>query len=771
MPQLHFNPQASPATQELPDGSRVYRTATTGVGCHKLGCGLKVTVKDGKIVRIEGDEENPISKGRLCVRCLDAMEFIYSDQRLMHPMKRAREDRGLDKWERITWDEAYDLIISNYERVRDTYGINSVSVWNGTGREPSEYHFTMANEVFGTTTAVHPNSGWSCLVPRMASMLWNMGSSYIEADNAIGFPERYDDPRWECPKYMLVWGRDPLRSNADGLFGHSIIEMMRRGMKLIVVDPRANWLATRAEVHLQIRPGTDGALALALLNVAIGEDLYDHDFVDRWTYGFDELAERVREYTPEWAAEICELDPEDIRRAARLLSERPSTLSMGLAVDQNPNTFQISHALLSLFAIYGDMDIPGGCFMGLPPTFAGMAENSPAASEEPGEPEGLEKYDNLGVEPLGHDRYPAMSAIVNTTHPDATLDALETDQPIPVRFAYIFGHNNISNMVPQPERWLEAQRRIEFIAVADLFMTPLAMACADVLLPASSCFEHPNFITNSNSSQPGQLFAQRAVIEPLGECKSDLQIMIDLHKRLYPNSTVSKWQSVEAYLNDGLTHVSGVQTDFAQLEEKVYGQYEIEYKKYEKGMLRPDGSVGFNTQTGRIELYSLMLARFGDDPLPYYIEPKFSKVSRPDLAERYPLTLTSGARRFTSFHSENRHEKVLREIHKWPTMQINPTAAAERGITNGSWVWVENQLGRARMQACVTPIVKEDVISCDHGWWIPEGDPEKLFDTLTYNINNLIPHEQNGPLGFGTHYKCMPCQVYLCEDQSAPTSL
>ena len=138
---------------------------------------------------------------------------------------------------------------------------------------------------------------------------------------------------------------------------------------------------------------------------------------------------------------------------------------------------------------------------------------------------------------------------------------------------------------------------------------------------------------------------------------------------------------------------------------------------------------------------------------------------------KYPLTLTTGARRFTSFHSENRQIEVLREIHKWPTMDIHPDTAAERGITEGSWVWVENQLGRTRMCTHVTPWVKESVVSCDHGWWLPESDPEKLFDCMTYNINNLIPHEVNGPLGFGTHYKCMPCQVYLDENQLPPSNM
>ncbi len=762
MPKLHFNKDASPNCVTLDDGTIVQRTSSAGFGCHNLSCGLKVYVKDGKLIKVEGDPEHPITRGRLCVRCLTAKEYVYHPDRILYPMKRDRKDRGLDKWERISWDEALDTIVEKYRWTVDTYGIDAVSVWCGTGRECGQIHFQFANDVFGTVQAVHPNGGWSCIVPRMAAMLWTMGSSYIEADNAIGFPDRYDDPRWECPKYMLIWGRDPLRSNPDGLFGHSIIDMMKRGMKLIVADPRVNWLATRAEVHLQLRPGTDGALMLALLNVAIEDDLYDHEFVDAWTYGFDALAQRVKPYTPQWASEITGVDAQDIIRAVHCLTQRPSTLSMGLAVDQNPNTIQIGHGLLSLFAILGDMDIPGGCFMGLPPTFAGMAENAPSADDtgEGQEPEGLAKFNNIGRNPVGHEKYPALSYICNTTHPDVNLDVLETKTPVEFHFAYIFNHNTISCMTIQPKRYMEGLRKIDFIAVADVFKTPTIMALADIVLPAATFLEKVGYCTNNNASQPGQIGAIRNVIDRVGEAKSDMEIMLELHRRLYPNSKKPGWSSPEAFITEQMKGIRDIDITYEELADHVIGQYELEYKKYEKGMLRADGQPGFNTQTGRIELYSLMLEKLGEDPLPYYIEPKFSAISRPDLAENYPMTMTSGARRFTSFHSENRQIESLREIHKYPTIDIHPDTAEKLGISEGMWTYVESPWGKAKLVAHLTPIVKEDVVSCDHGWWLPEKDPENLFDVFEHNVNQLIPHEEIGPLGFGAHYKCVPCKVY-----------
>ena len=770
---LHFNESATPRVTELEDGTQVIRTCASGFGCHNVGCGLRVFVKDGKIVKIEGDPESPISKGRLCVRCLTGKEYVYHKDRLLYPMKRDKKYRGdATKFERITWDEALDTVVDEYWKCVEKYGVNSVSVWNGTGREASRYHFQMANDVFGTLNAIHPNSGWSCLAPRMTVMFHCIGGQYMEYDNAIGLPDRYDDPKWQCPKYMVVWGRDQLRSNADGLWGHSTIEMMKRGMKLIVVDPRANWLATRAEHHLQLRPGTDAAVALGILNVLINEDLYDHDFVDRWCYGFEQLSERVQEYPPEKVEEISWVPAEEIRAVAHCVCQKPSTLSMGLANDQNPNCLQIIHAILSIFAICGQLDIPGGLLMGRPLTMAVSPEMQAARTDTPdSELEGLAKFGNLDKRPLGDDVYPANGFFTNNTQPDYALDVLESKNglPYPLKFGYILANNPISCIVPQPKRWAEAMRNMDFVVAADIVMTPTIVDCADIILPVATFLEHESLTTNNQASQAGQVGAVSKCIEPLGECKSDCWIMCELYKRLYPNGK-RPWTDEESYFTGEMTQIDGVNCTYPELREKVIGQLEIAYHKYESGHIRFDGKPGFNTPSGRVELYSQTLQMLGEDPLPCYREPKFSAITRPDLAEKYPLILTTGARRFTSFHSENRHIATLREIHEWPTVTINPETAAELGIQDGQWVWIENMYGRVKQVANVSPIVDPRVVSADHGWWYPERDPNNLYDTFECNINTLIPHEQIGPLGFGCHYKSMCCKVYPAELEAIPPS-
>lgn len=308
-------------------------------GCHN-GCGLVYYVKDGVLDHVEGDPRAAFNQGRLCIRCLNQLEAIYGKDRIVHPMRRDPAKRGdNDAWEQCSWDEAYDLIEENVRRIQKDYGPESIVGLVGTGRDVNCQLALTCYIAFKTPNlACGFLTGDSCMLPRMAGTMITHGDCPV-ADMSQFSELRYDDPRYIWPEVCLIWGNNPIVSNGDGFFGHWIVDAMRRGgTKLVVVDPEVTWLAAHAEVLLQVRPATDAALAMAMINVVIGEDLYDHDFVEKWTYGFDELSERVKDWTPERAAEVCGIDAEDIRRAARLFgSARPATLQWGLATDAHAN--------------------------------------------------------------------------------------------------------------------------------------------------------------------------------------------------------------------------------------------------------------------------------------------------------------------------------------------------------------------------------------------------------------------------------------------------
>ena len=736
------------------DGLTVTRgCAWSPPGCHPTGCGIKTYVNsNGELVRVEGDENHPITNGRLCVRCLTIRDYVYNPDRVLYPMKRAREDRGKNKWERITWDEAYDTIAEKVKYFKDKYGAESILVMGGTGREGGPMLPAYAHACLGTPNACYTQSGYSCYIPRVAGTTYVMGATYPEMDYAGGLPGRYDDPMFKLPELIVFWGKEPLPSNGDGLFGHAAIDMMRRGSKLMSVDPRVNWVSTRADWHLRLRPGTDAALGMAMLNVIIEEDLYDHDFVEKWCYGFEQLAERVKEMPAEKAAEICGLDANQIREAARVYAAaKPAQIAWGLAIDQKSNGVQAGHCIMALEAITGNIDVPGGQLIG-------------------DVNDGLELgfgWNNLGPELqskiLGIKEYPAYVGLVLNAQCDMVLDALEAGDDAkyyPFKMGVFEDTNFLAGTcAAQPKRWHDAMvKNLEWCFGIDVWMTPTIQATCEIFLPLSSTVEHDTVVYTHYGASPIMAGAVNKSIT-VGDCKGDCEIFYELGLRCMPIN-FEKYKDYYDFLAD---YRLAYKRTFEELREEVVHQKTemCGYYKYESGRLRPDGMPGFNTPTGRVELYSTMFRQFGEDPLPYYEEPQFSPVSTPEKMEEYPFVLTTGARTYCYFHSEGKQIPYLREMNPDPLIEINPEDALKYGIADGQWVEVASPFGKCVLKAKVSQIVKPGVVHAQHGFWFPEKDPEEpsLYEVWRSNINALLPHFMVGKLGFGAPFKCLICSV------------
>ena len=736
------------------DGLTVTRgCAWSPPGCHPTGCGIKTYVNsNGELVRVEGDENHPITNGRLCVRCLTIRDYVYNPDRVLYPMKRAREDRGKNKWERITWDEAYDTIAEKVKYFKDKYGAESILVMGGTGREGGPMLPAYAHACLGTPNACYTQSGYSCYIPRVAGTTYVMGATYPEMDYAGGLPGRYDDPMFKLPELIVFWGKEPLPSNGDGLFGHAAIDMMRRGSKLMSVDPRVNWVSTRADWHLRLRPGTDAALGMAMLNVIIEEDLYDHDFVEKWCYGFEQLAERVKEMPAEKAAEICGLDANQIREAARVYAAaKPAQIAWGLAIDQKSNGVQAGHCIMALEAITGNIDVPGGQLIG-------------------DVNDGLELgfgWNNLGPELqskiLGIKEYPAYVGLVLNAQCDMVLDALEAGDDAkyyPFKMGVFEDTNFLAGTcAAQPKRWHDAMvKNLEWCFGIDVWMTPTIQATCEIFLPLSSTVEHDTVVYTHYGASPIMAGAVNKSIT-VGDCKGDCEIFYELGLRCMPIN-FEKYKDYYDFLAD---YRLAYKRTFEELREEVVHQKTemCGYYKYESGRLRPDGMPGFNTPTGRVELYSTMFRQFGEDPLPYYEEPQLSPVSTPEKMEEYPFVLTTGARTYCYFHSEGKQIPYLREMNPDPLIEINPEDALKYGIADGQWVEVASPFGKCVLKAKVSQIVKPGVVHAQHGFWFPEKDPEEpsLYEVWRSNINELIPHFMVGKLGFGAPFKCLICSV------------
>jgi anaerobic selenocysteine-containing dehydrogenase len=334
-------------------------------------------------------------------------------------------------------------------------------------------------------------------------------------------------------------------------------------------------------------------------------------------------------------------------------------------------------------------------------------------------------------------------------------------------------------MAGEAPRVYDAIKSTEFNVVVDLFMTPTAVACADLVLPAE--------MSVGRNSLRTWWTPLRAIskVTSYYEAKSDEQIILEVGKRLNPDAPAWKWFNRETkqweeikddidLLNQRLLEGEAVDEegnilDFKTLQERVYVWPEFEYHRMETGKLRPDGEPGFNTPTGKIELYCTTLEAFGNDPLPYYEEPPESPVSTPELFKQYPLVLTTGHRSFEWFHSEQRQQKTMREFHPNPLVDMHPDTAEKYGVKNGEWCWIENKRGRCRMIANVDISMQPGVINAEHGWWFPEqeGAEPSLFGVFDSNSNNLTTQCVTGETGYGAPYKNTLAKIYPCTEENS----
>lgn len=738
-------PHDKPYRYQVGDLTVTRGSAWSGPGCHD-GCGvLMFTDKDGKLVRVEGDPDNPYNQGRLCCRCLALTEAVNHEDRLRYPLKRDPQFRGdASKWERITWEEAFDTIEERFKYYRDNFGAESVSFWKGTGRDIATYISRLAWS-FGSPNLTSGINGIACYLPRVFGCQSTCGNFYV-GDYSQQFADRYDNLAWKVPEIILIWGNNPIASNSDGLYGPWITDCMHRGSELVVIDPRLTWLASRAKYWLQIRPGTDAALAMGMANVIIKEGLYDHEFVERWCYGFDEFAERVSEWTPARVAEVCWVDEEEFVEASRAIAAADGmALQWGVAIDQTKEALPGSQAMFSIAAITGNLEKPGG--MIVPPE---LLQYIGGWGSEFLSPEQKEKM-------LGLKEYPFYRSGVTNASDQLILRACETGEPYVQKAAWIQTSDLLTGTGPDPVRAEKALLLNEFNVGVDLFMTVTMNKLCDIVLPAAT-YPERNGIRVGDGVQHGETI-NKAVDG--GEVKSDMEINLELGKRFNPEAW--PWETVED-MYSYILEPTGLTFEQMQEEAPVYLPYE--YYKYEKGLLRPDGQPGFNTPTGRVELWSTFYANLGMDPMPAYHEPAPSPYSTPDKYEDYPLIIITGCRDFNTFHSENRRQEHLRAIAPEPTLEIHPDTAAAYGVNDGEWVWVEGLYGRAKRMIKTTPAVDPRVVATTHGWSHPEAGLENNFDVDDLNINRLLDWDSVGECGVGSNYKSSLCRIYKVTDES-----
>jgi len=687
--------------------------------CHG-GCSALLHVRDGELVEVKGNPAGPLNRGRLCPIGSATVDLVNHPDRLKHPMRR-QGPRGSGTWQRISWDEALDEIAERLQTIKDEHGAEAIAMGTGTGRHHIRW-VSRFGHALGTPNWSEPGFA-QCFHPRINTCLLTFGD----------FP--VCDLAGDTPAELIVyWGHNPVNSGPDGETRFSVRDALDHNPKIIVVDPRETYLAKRADLWLQLRPGTDDALALAMLNVLIEEKLYDADFVARCTHGFEALAERVRPHTAEWAEQITWVPAEKIRAAARLYAEiKPSMMEWGVAIEQTPNCIQTVRAVSLLPALTGNVDVPGGWVFGMQGTgrFPSLIENlSP----------------EMNAKRLGADRFKMLcgeGADLPAAHIPTLLQAMREGKPYPVKAFLVFGNNTLTTY-GNSKLVYESLMKLDFMVCADLFMTPTA-ELADIILPAAA-WPELNQLAGLPTRAANVVLAQQKAVQ-IGECKSDEEIFVALARRMGLETCT---EPVEAVLDSQLA-AGGVAMTFDELKEKGFVALPVKYRKYEKD--------GFKTPTGKIELYSTRFEEMGYDPLPHYEEPPESPVSTPELARDFPLILTTGGRISVFFNSEHRQIEALRRASQQPVAEIHPDTAARYGIKRGDWIWIETKRGRMRQKAKLWTGIDPRVIHAQHGWWFPE-EPAPEYGVWKSNVNVLTNTEAPHDPQMGTYQlRALQCRI------------
>jgi anaerobic selenocysteine-containing dehydrogenase len=654
-------------------------------------------VQDGRLVKVRGDPDSPLNRGRLCPIGTSTLDLVYHPDRLQYPQRRIGA-RGSGKWQRISWDEALDEISDRLLAIRAEFGPEAIALGTGTGRHHIRW-VSRFGHALGTPNWCEPGFA-QCFHPRVNTCLLTFGD--FPVCDFTG-----DTP----PQCILYWGHNPLNSGPDGETRFNVRDSLAGNPRVIVVDPRETELAKRADVWLRVRPGVDDALALAMLNVVIEEHLYDAEFVARWTHGFDALAKHVTQYTPEWAAPITWVSADKIRAAARIFAQtKPAMLEWGCAIEHTPKCIQTVRAISMLPALTGNIDVPGGWVFGMKGLgrFPSLIENlTPEAN----------------AKRLGADRFKLLGgegADLPAAHIPTLLQAMREGKPYPVKAFLVFGNNTLTTYA-NSSLVNESLRKLDFMVCADLFMTPTA-ELADIVLPAAAWPELDQ-IVGLPTIAANVVLAQQKVVQ-IGECKSDEEIFIALARRMKLGLCEEPVQDV---LNKQLA-AGGVGLTFDELTRQGFAKVPFTYRKFE--------ARGFKTPTGKIELYATRFEQMGYAPLPGYDEPPESPLSAPEVAREFPLVLTTGGRIPFFFNSEHRQLPHLRKAYRDPRCEIHPDTAKRHGIADGAWMWIETRRGRMRQRAKFSAAIDPRVVSAEHGWWFPE-DPAPEYGVWKSNVNLL----------------------------------
>jgi anaerobic selenocysteine-containing dehydrogenase len=651
-------------------------------------CSMVYEVEDGKLIGVKGNADHPMTRGGLCVKLKDYEKRHYHPDRLLYPLRRTGP-KGSKQFERISWDEALDEISTKWKAIIDEYGPHAI----------------MPNSYLGNQGLVHGLNGGDAFFNRMGATVTERtfcGEGSCTAWLLTVGPTAGVDPEsFIHSKYIVIWACNSVSTNIH--HWHIVKQAQKAGAKVIVIDSYASKTAKEADWHIAPKPGTDGALAMAMINAIIEQGLVDKDYVDNYTLGYDELATRAKDRTPEWAEKITGISATDIRRFAReYATTPPAAIRLGVALERSYGGGQAIRAVSCLPALIGAWRHVGGGALQFP------------VWEHP------YKFDVI----CRPDLIPENTPVVNCLQLGRVLTG-ETKLDTPIKSMMCWNTNPVTQ-APETDKIIEGLKREDlFMVSAEHFMSDTA-AYADIVLPASMGAEMEDMVLSW-----GHLYLtyNAKCVESPGEAIPNNEIFRRLAKRMGYEEENFKWSDTEClenYVDWDSPACDGI--DLAYMKEHGFARLNVGTKDNRA----PHKQGNFPTPSGKCEFkldsptnfvagpFRQMYDRFQSgealDELPDYVSSRETAEANPELAAKYPLSIISPkSHGFLNSCYANMENKIKGQGEQ--SVLIDATDAQSRGIKQGDTVRVFNDRGAFEGVAIITDDVSSGIVVATLGYW------------------------------------------------------
>lgn len=714
-------------------------------------CGHVAHLRDGQVLRLVGDREHPRTAGFICPKGAQAPQLHYSADRLHHPLKR-RGPRGAGQWETISWDQAIEEIATEILRLADAHGPETIAHSFGTTRGSDCSIGKRFMNLLGSPNTVGQDK--ICVGPTALGEYLTYGFG----------PTLGTLPQPGITKCLVLWGRRPMQSARPAW--RVMEKALAEGTKLLVIDPARTEEAARADLWLQLRPGTDAALGLGLLNEIIASGRHDADFVTRETVGFEALQARAAQYPLDRVEAITGIPADRIRAAAHMMSEaQPTIFGGGNGLCQTGVTaVQQGRILACLIAITGNLNRPGAHMLKGPPRDI-LANGDWMATDalSPGQ-----RAKVLGAELGsigGYDRMDEAISLawygkrgiadwLSSAHEPTLWEAILTGRPYRVRALIIQAHNPVGGSANSAEaRDALLSKDLELLVAHDLFLNATS-SLADYVLPAAHWLEKPYFsLGGASMAWAGDYVeASTAVISPEHEHRSDYDFFMALGRRC---GQARHWPERAEEFYEQMLEPAGLTFDKVAAH---FGPITGAAARHPTNGGPPAPPArAYGTLSGKVELRSSLLEEWGQDPLPHF---RWSGIF--DDAASFPLLLVTGGRQIEGFHQNAQQTPAFRNKNPHPFVTLHPDLARSLGIEAGQWVGIETPIGRVRQMARIDDRYAPGVVHADR-WWYPERSsaPEDPFGVLETSINMCTSNARRDvdPIMGSWLMRGLPCRI------------